>query len=314
MARILILGATGKQGSATIQALLVSGQKHSLRALVRNASSEKAKALVAQGVEVLEGGDWDKDVASLEKATAGMEVVFFISNPSFTDNEAEVRSATNIVDAAKRAGTVNHVVYSTVAGIEYYKELPDLESSPFFLNYWTSKAKGEELVRKGGFAHYTLLRPVEFMSNWTSSQMAYFQFPDLVKTGVWHTAFPESYVLSEVAPDDIGQVAAAAIDAPATFAGGPTRELQITGELLTVRDLIAQLGEAAGKTLSIHTYTEDEARAAVAENPLVAGQLSRLKLKGLSKPADDFGLGFSTFRDHLAAHAEEVKELYKNVS
>ncbi|KAI1107209.1 NAD(P)-binding protein [Jackrogersella minutella] len=313
MAKVLVLSATGKQGSATVRALLSSSQKHSIRALVRDASSEKAKALVAQGVEVLQGGDWDKDVASLEKATAGVEVVFFISNPNLTDWDAEVRSATNIVDVAKRAGTVKHVVYSTVAGMDRYQEIPGLDALPFFRNYWDSKAKGEELVKAGGFAHYTILRPTEFMSNWTDRATITFQMPDLLSEGVWHTALPESFKLTEIDPHDIGRLAAAAIDAPATFAGGPSRVLYVAGELLTVGELLAQLSAAAGKKLAISTYTPEEAKKVAEKNPVVAGQLARLEWQASPKPANDYGLGFRTFRDHLKAHKDEVVELYKHL-
>ncbi|KAI1144192.1 NAD(P)-binding protein [Hypoxylon sp. FL0543] len=313
MVKVLVLGATGQQGSATARALLSSDKQHAVRAYVRDASSAGAKELAALGAELVEGGDWDKDVATLEKAVAGVEAVFFISNPSFTDLGAEVKGATNIVDAAKRAGTVNHIVYSTVAGIDNWKDLPGLDALPAFRNYWEAKAKGEELVTSAGLAHYTLLRPTEFMSNWTRQKMAQFQIPDLIKEGVWHTAMPPSFILSEIDTDDIGRVAAAAIEAPDTFAGGPTRVLKLTGERITVADLVAQLGEAAGKKLSIYTYTPEEAAEAAKKNPAVAGQLTRLARQEGLQPLEHYGLKFNTFKDHLANHLDEVKELYKNV-
>ncbi|KAI1410129.1 NAD(P)-binding protein [Hypoxylon sp. FL1857] len=312
MVKVLVLSATGQQGNATARALLSSDKGHSVRAYVRDASSARAKELAALGAELVEGGDWDKDVASLDKAFVGIEALFFISNPSFTDLTAEVKGATNIVEAAKRAGTVNHIVYSTVAGIDTYKDLPNLDASPVFRNYWESKAKGEELVKNAGLAHYTLLRPTEFMSNWTREKMALFQVPDLVKEGVWHTAMPPSFILSEIDTDDIGRVAAAAIEAPDTFGGGPNRALKLTGERLTVAELIAQLSEATGKKLSIYTYTPEEAEEAAKKNPAVAGQLTRLaKQEGL-QPLEQWGLKFNTFKEHLANHLDEVRELYKN--
>lgn len=140
MVKVLVLGATGQQGNATARALLSSG-KNALRAYVRDVSSAKAKELAALGAEIIQGGDWDKDVAALDKAFAGVEAVFFISNPSFVDFDAEVKGATNIVEAAKRAGTVNHIVYSTVASVENYEDLPGLDKNPFFRNYWVSKGE-----------------------------------------------------------------------------------------------------------------------------------------------------------------------------
>lgn len=143
MVKVLVLGATGKQGGATARALLSSPQQHAVRAYVRDPSSPKAQALAAAGAELVEGGGWDADVAALDRALAGgVEAVFFPSSPSFTDPGAEVRGAANIVEAARRAGTVAHVVYSTVIGVPRWRELPGLDGSPFFTgNYWTSKGK-----------------------------------------------------------------------------------------------------------------------------------------------------------------------------
>ncbi|KAI1094503.1 NAD(P)-binding protein [Rostrohypoxylon terebratum] len=314
MVKVLVLGATGTQGGSTVRALQASNQKHEIRALVRDASSEKAKELAAQGVEIMQGGDWDKDVASIEKAVAGMEAVFFISAFDLQDTEAEVRGARNIVEAAKRSGTVSHVLYSTVGGIEYFKELPGLDSMPFFVNYWTAKAKGEELVREAGFKNYTLLRPTEFMSNYTVERMANFQHPDLFREGVWHTAFPEDHVLSMISPDDIGRTAAAAIENPDTFAGGPTRELHLAGELLTVREVIRHLSEVTGKKLGVYTFKKEEEEEAVKKNIVVAGQISRRDWKAPAQPANDYGLRFSTFREWLEKNKDELRELYKNVA
>ena len=64
---ILITGATGHQGGATLQHL--RGKGFHLRAMTRKPGSDKAKALAAEGVEVVEG-DLD-DAASLGRALAG---------------------------------------------------------------------------------------------------------------------------------------------------------------------------------------------------------------------------------------------------
>ena len=53
MSRILIIGATGQQGGSVINAL--EGRGHDLVALVRDARSEKAQALVARGAELSVG-------------------------------------------------------------------------------------------------------------------------------------------------------------------------------------------------------------------------------------------------------------------
>ncbi|KAI2639920.1 NAD(P)-binding protein [Hypomontagnella submonticulosa] len=314
MVKVLVLSATGKQGGATTRALLSSSkEKHSVRVLLRDPSSAKAKALAEAGAEVLQGGDYDKDVEALDRAFAGVEALFFVSLPSFTDDTAEVRGATNIIEAAKRAGTVRHVVYSTVAGADYYRELPNWDKNEFLVKYWTAKEKGEQLVKTGGFEHYTILRPTEFMSNYTLLETISFQYPTFYKTGVLTTALPESFPMCAIDDDDIGRTAAASIEAPATFTGTKNRELTLIGEVLPLKDLVAQLGEAVGKKLSISVYARAEAEELAKTNPIVGGQLARIDWKYKDEVANDFGLGFRSFRDHLAAHRERVRELYKDV-
>lgn len=57
---ILVLGATGAQGIAVIDALIApsadgSPSPYSVRALTRDPESERAKALTAKGVECFKG-------------------------------------------------------------------------------------------------------------------------------------------------------------------------------------------------------------------------------------------------------------------
>ncbi|KAI1476826.1 NAD(P)-binding protein [Daldinia eschscholtzii] len=313
MVKVLVLAATGQQGSAVARALLSSkDQQHSVRILVRNPSSPEAQALAAQGAEVFVGGEWATDVEALDKAFAGgVEAVFFPSIPSFTDGESEIKGATNVIEAAKRAGTVKHVVYSSVGGVEQYRKFKGWDATPIFANYWIAKSTTEDIIRKAGFEHYTLLRPSEFMTNYTG-KLAHFQVPDLVKEGVNRTALPSTFTLSLIDVDDIGRVAAASIASPSTFASG-RHELHLTGEVLTLGELIAQLGDAVGKKLVNETWSREQALEAVRTNPVVAGQLMRLDSDWPNPPVEDFGLGFKTFRQHLEEHRDEIKELYKNV-
>ena len=60
-----VLGATGAQGSAVVNQALKDG-KYKVRAITRNTSSDKAKALQARGVEVV-SADLDSE-ESLVKA------------------------------------------------------------------------------------------------------------------------------------------------------------------------------------------------------------------------------------------------------
>ena len=94
---ILITGATGHLGSATINYLLKKLPASQIAALVRDES--KASDLKEKGVNI-RVGNYD-DTASLDKAMQGIEKVLLIAG---TDEENRLRQHSNVVDAAKKAG------------------------------------------------------------------------------------------------------------------------------------------------------------------------------------------------------------------
>lgn len=76
MAPILtIIGATGAQGSSIVAHALQSG-KYKVRAITRNTTGPKAKALEAQGVEVVTA-----DVNSEASLIKAFEVCIFSLSP-----------------------------------------------------------------------------------------------------------------------------------------------------------------------------------------------------------------------------------------
>jgi uncharacterized protein YbjT (DUF2867 family) len=110
---IAVLGATGAQGGAVCRAALSdSATGFKVRAVTRDPTKEKAKALESQGAEVVQA-DID-DVESLKQAFAGAFGVFALTN--FWEHmsaEKETQQAENIAKAAAAAG-VKHVVWSTL--------------------------------------------------------------------------------------------------------------------------------------------------------------------------------------------------------
>lgn len=65
---VVVTGATGQQGGGLIKALLKAGN-FKIRAVTRNTTSDKAKALAAQDIEVV-AANFD-DVESLKVAFKG---------------------------------------------------------------------------------------------------------------------------------------------------------------------------------------------------------------------------------------------------
>ena len=110
---IAVAGATGAQGGGLVRAILAdrTGQFQA-RALTRNVNSEKARALAAQGAEVV-AADVD-DPATLRRAFEGAHGAFCVT--FFWDHfspEKEIAEAGNMAGAAKQTG-LRHVIWSTL--------------------------------------------------------------------------------------------------------------------------------------------------------------------------------------------------------
>jgi len=102
---ILITGATGHLGRATVEFLLTLIPASSVAVLARQ--PEKLAALKTAGVNVRKG-DY-KDPASLTEAFKGIEKLFLISSSDLTDRSTQ---HINVVNAAKQSG-VQHIVFTS---------------------------------------------------------------------------------------------------------------------------------------------------------------------------------------------------------
>ena len=97
---ILVAGATGRQGGSVVRHLLE--RQLTVRALVRDPQSDRAKALGGQGIEIAQG-DMD-DLASLQKAMSGVRGVYSVQDYFTVGAAREVREGRNMADAAFGAG------------------------------------------------------------------------------------------------------------------------------------------------------------------------------------------------------------------
>ena len=101
---IAVVGSTGAQGGGSGRGDSERSERRlRRRAITRDPSKDKAKALAAKGAEVVKA-DLD-DVESLKKAFAGAYGVYGVTNFwEHFSGEKEKAQAKNIADAAKAAG------------------------------------------------------------------------------------------------------------------------------------------------------------------------------------------------------------------
>ncbi|ODN98215.1 hypothetical protein I350_07861 [Cryptococcus amylolentus CBS 6273] len=152
---ILIVGATGKQGGATVQALLSqitslspSLTSPTIRFTTRSPSSPSARALASSGASSIRADL--SSIDDLHSALQGIDVAFLVTDKD-AGEEKEVEMGIRFVEAAKEVG-VKHVVFASVADADVASTVP----------HFRTKYKIEQALIESGLSH-TILRPVVFM-------------------------------------------------------------------------------------------------------------------------------------------------------
>ncbi|HVZ73736.1 MAG TPA: NmrA/HSCARG family protein [Polyangia bacterium] len=226
---ILITGATGKQGGATLRHLAERSKTaggFKLRAMTRKPDGDAAKALAALGAEIV-AGDLD-DVASLSRALAGAWGVFAVQNTWEAGVEREEEQGKRLAKLAREAN-VQRFVYTSVGSAHLRTGIP----------HFDNKFRVEETVRACAFPSFAIIRPVFFMENllapWTLQG-------DKVMMGL-----APDIKLQMIASDDIGKFGAKMFAEADAF-----RDVafDIAGDAQTMREATATLGAALGKTLT----------------------------------------------------------------
>ena len=216
MARtLLIIGATGNQGGATIDALLADRRDWIVKALVRNPDEARVQALKLRGVEIVQGDL--NDAGSIEHAVKGTHGVYSVQSPQEGGPMREETQGIMVANAARAAG-VAHFVYSSVAGADRRSGVPHFES----------KRPVEQHIAAIGLPA-TIIRPVLFMDNFAT-----FKFR-IIMLAMLRTFVPENQKTQMVAARDIGMVAASAFAAPETFIG---RAIELAGDAVTRGELV----------------------------------------------------------------------------
>ncbi len=217
---LLITGATGQQGGATVRALLTSARRWRLRALVRDPEAPRVQALASRGVEIVVGNL--DDAASLRRAMDGAYGVFSVQTPA-QGVEAEERQG-KLVAAIASELEISHLVYSSVGGAERKSGVPHFESK------WRIEQHIEHLGVPA-----TILRPAPFMDNFST-----FAFRTIILS-LMKTYVPAARPMQMVAVVDIGAFAAMAFNDPGAYVG---RKIELAGDALTRGETVRILRQA----------------------------------------------------------------------
>ncbi len=228
---ILITGATGSLGKATINFLLEKGyQAQNIIALVRDEA--KASDLKAQGVTI-KIGDYD-NYDSLLSAMAGVEKVLLISGSDLVKRSAQHES---VVKAAKEAG-VKHILYTS------FQRKNESDSSPIAF-VAKSHIDTENIVKHSGIA-YTILR-----NNIYLDMLPIFLGEKVIETGVF---FPAGETKSAFASrSDMAEAIANILIGN----GHENKEYDFSNtESVSFQDIADSLGSLTGK--SVNYFSPDK--------------------------------------------------------
>lgn len=211
---IVVLGATGQQGSAVVRALAADSEWR-IRTISRNPGSEAARRLTERGIEVV-AADMDNP-ASLQAAFKDAHGVFSVQGID-QGVEIEAKRGIAVADAALAAG-VRHFIYASVGGAERRSNVP----------HFKSKWQIEEHVRRIGLP-MTIVRPTFFMDNFAKPSMR------AVLMVLIRSYLPKAKQLQMIAVEDIGKWVARAFADPETFIG---KAEEIAGDELTYSEIVA---------------------------------------------------------------------------
>jgi uncharacterized protein YbjT (DUF2867 family) len=271
---IAVLGATGSQGGGLCRAILADAAGgFACRAITRDPSKDKAKALASKGAEAVKA-DID-DVESLKKAFAGAYGVYAVTNFwEHFSGEKEKAQAKNIAEAAKAAG-VKHVVWSTLEDTRELME-PDDERMPMLqekyrVPHFDAKAEAD--------AYFSGLPVTRLVTSFYWDNLYMFGLaPKKGEDGTLSWAFPMGDAkLAGIAAEDIGKVAYGIFKAGQEYIG---KTVGIYGEALTIE----QMGKTLSKVLGV---------GAIVYNAVDADAYRGFGFPG----ADELGNMFQVYRD-----------------
>ncbi|KAH8906197.1 NmrA family protein-like protein [Coniochaeta sp. PMI_546] len=257
---ILVIGATGRQGSGVITALLASPTPYTILALTRTPTSEAAQrlALLSPTIHLVQGDL--NDIPSLWTAASllsptpiwGVYSVQVSLGKNVTE-ASEVIQGTALIDTALSHG-VRTFIYSSVDRggdrASWANETP--------IPHFRSKYRIEHHLRSVTTTTtsvpppcphppmaWTILRPVAFMDNLQPG------FETSIFLSALRNRLPASKKVQWVASSDVGRYAAMAFDRPDEWDG---RAVGLAGDELTMDELSEVFERATGRPAPVANW------------------------------------------------------------
>jgi uncharacterized protein YbjT (DUF2867 family) len=225
--KVLVGGATGKQGNAVANLLLERG--HDVVAYVRSTESPQAVALAAKGAKLLVGDLADRE--TLERAIAGVDAMFSITVPfSKGGVQEEIEQGKVMADVA--AAQHKHLVYSSIAGGQ--RRPTDLS-----VEHASSKQLIEAYMATKDLA-LTTIAPVYIMEN-----LLNFDFNGL-RYDTYAQPLSPRRKIDQVTVLDIAGMAVYALEHPEELIG---KRVEVASESVNGEAIVRTLSEVIGRPI-----------------------------------------------------------------
>jgi uncharacterized protein YbjT (DUF2867 family) len=254
---ITVFGATGTQGGGLVQAILNDPTgEFAVRAITRNAGSDKAKALAGAGAEVVEA-DID-NAESVRTALQGAYGAYFVT--FFWDHfspEKEFNQARILAEAAKASG-LKHVIWSTLEDTRLFVPLSD-DSMPtlqgkYKVPHFDAKGEADKHFKEMGV-------PATFMMiSYYWENMIYFGMgPKRGEDGKLNLTFPMGdKKMAGIAAGDIGKCAFGVFKKGTSMVG---QTIGIAGEQLTIDEMASKFTKVLGEEVRYNSVSPDAYRS-----------------------------------------------------
>ncbi|RGP61389.1 hypothetical protein FLONG3_10545 [Fusarium longipes] len=228
MRDILIVGATGQQGKATIDAVFTTLKQSSqsntrILALTRSSTSPKSLALRSQypHIVLVEGNT--QTPKPIFQNFPSIASIFIVTVPP--DDEAQAIPL--IEEATSETSKVDHIVFSSVdrGGNEVSW------STPTEIPHFAAKHRIEHKLRERceqSARRWTILRPTGFMDSYNPG------FFGKMMASLWAEGMPKDRKMQLISTHDIGMFAAKALLDPDAWA---RRTVALAGDDLSFSEL-----------------------------------------------------------------------------
>ncbi|RBR27038.1 uncharacterized protein FIESC28_00110 [Fusarium coffeatum] len=234
---ILIVGATGQQGKATIDAIFKAHKQCDIRilALTRSTTSPKSQALSSQYPEIILVEGNTQTPKPIFEQYPEIASVFIVTVPP----DDEVQAIPLIEEATSKTSNADHIVFSSVDRGGNKASWSTPTEIPHFAAKHRIEHRLRELCEESG-KRWTILRPTGFMDSYNPG------FFGKMMASLWAEGMPRDRKMQLISTHDIGVFAAKALVNPEGWAG---KAVALAGDDLSFSELERIFKEVVGEEL-----------------------------------------------------------------